>query len=882
MNDRYDDNIPLVSNWQESRLFSDLDDARCVDNFGRMLDGWQGNPPAAELSENVGSTVEATIGEWNTVPAGLLHLLAEKRNAVARITVPSGRDFRGINRPNGWKGTGFLVSPNLLLTNHHVLHDAKTAQKAIVEFGFELPPQELFANVETPRPAVTQFKPDPARLFLTSPLEGTGLDYSFVWISDEAATQFGFIEMSRGSFTINRHEPTFIIHHPDGRLKEASLDDTELLSNNATAVLYAADTQGGSSGAPVFDKHGKLVALHHAWHDIRSHPQKFHDDFLTLQNGKETNIANEGIKISAIAIQLEQMAAKGGLPAAPAARILQHIKGSDTLTGVFGGLGRFSGSDEREESVVNIYKGTERDIDVAFWNVEWLSRTWKQPGKLARVATVIADLNADIWGLVEISPDAVKALIEIIETKFGEKYEAAFSEPDAADSKQSTAVIWRISTVQGRREEWPADIEKMWHLKSRDDLGLEALHGKIFNRYPGLFCFESTSSGQACQFYLVPVHLKAMGEGQLRRRLASKLLAHAVNTMINEHGYQKDWIIGGDWIAPLASKDFVDLSRSGFIPLAAEDEAAGGFSYLKSPRTLIDNIFVSQNMSLTVNSDDFFIVAKDRSVDKFVKQLSDHRPIVMRLSLNSANGGSRNRVVDNFDSSLPDSLAIAEHLDDGSASSRWESKGLSKPEFMRRNATEFNKLIARVNRALAAQYDGPVLRLNALDQWVITYVEAGFRNGLMDPHFVHSLGEQGLFPLPSNIRYWNGKNAPAWDKPMSLATNLYQYALYLGQLKNKSVRTVGIGVLYRDLFQFPGIAQNTERQAKLLAGIVHGYFVSSNYGDRIVPFRQILDGFAADLPVDEILRTTRYVYAGNSILSNRQANIRLALKDYHA
>lgn len=160
---------------------------------------------------------------------------------------------------------------------------------------------------------------------------------------------------------------------------------------------------------------------------------------------------------------------------------------------------------------------------------------------------------------------------------------------------------------------------------------------------------------------------------------------------------------------------------------------------------------------------------------------------------------------------------------------------------------------------------------------MITFAEAGLRASGVDPDFRHSNGEIGLYPLPENIAFWIGADAPSWNRPMSIERNIESYALYLGQIRNKAVATIGGRSLYRDLFRAPGIAGAPERQARLLAGIVHGYFVSRNYRSRSVPFDRILRGFASDEPVGRILASTGYVHDGTSILANRQHNIDVAI-----
>ena len=55
-----------------------------------------------------------------------------------------------------------------------------------------------------------------------------------------------------------------IIQHPAGRPKEVALHSNHLDRLLGSHVRYTTDTEGGSSGSPVFDNRWVLVALHHA------------------------------------------------------------------------------------------------------------------------------------------------------------------------------------------------------------------------------------------------------------------------------------------------------------------------------------------------------------------------------------------------------------------------------------------------------------------------------------------------------------------------------------------------------------------------------------------------------------------------------------------
>jgi N-acetylmuramoyl-L-alanine amidase len=220
--------------------------------------------------------------------------------------------------------------------------------------------------------------------------------------------------------------------------------------------------------------------------------------------------------------------------------------------------------------------------------------------------------------------------------------------------------------------------------------------------------------------------------------------------------------------------------------------------------------------------------------------------------------------------------AVTSHVETGTSFS-FVYEALSKEQFYAQNRAELERLIASINTRLADKYGSDLRPLTVQDVWVLTYCECGLRNGKVDPDYRHSAGERGLLPLPEHIRDWNGPSAPAFDSPMPLARNIEHFYLYLGHLKNKDVMGKAPRY-YKSLFRMDGITGNAVREAKLLAGVVHGYFYSPNYSDRSIPADRIIRGYVRDTPLADVMRNTTYVHAGTSILTGRQANIEEALQ----
>lgn len=568
------------------------------------------------------SGFERIIGKVDYLPAFFLEQGAAMSRATCLLQT-SGVDYTG--EPGSWSGTCFLITPNILVTNNHVLNSKEVARAAKCIFNYQITQRRTEAPTKT-------FRLDPERLFITSPAAG-GLDYTFVWIVGNPGEEFGFVPIDRSAFTIAPNEYANIVGHPNGKMKVISIKENEVKWQDEMVVHYTSDTEPGASGSGVSNNNWQLVALHHA-----SKPSQVPGfEFL-----------NEGIKFSAIALDLERRARARNGDSRMAAEVLSHFGGTDENIGFFGLAGRPQATGENAlERVVNSYVGTDQDLDIGIWNVEWLSNRYEE--KAGITAQVIKDLKLDVWCLVETSPNGTAAVVEALRNDHGLDFAWEAAVPDSSDGKQSCTVMWNTRTVTGTKISWGEPIET-WltaHSNDFDSLGLEAVHGKIFDRYPALFELETLADvtpGKKLKFHLVPLHLKAMAEGSLRRQMASKILAAAIKRR-NEDGHHSDYIIGGDFNAELASGDFNALSDAGLVAVSADDEADGAFTYVKRPHlSLIDHIFLSPNLAASHGADDFFIVAKEATFPNYIREVSDHRPVLLRLSMN---GGTNQPLPEN-------------------------------------------------------------------------------------------------------------------------------------------------------------------------------------------------------------------------------------------
>ena len=241
--------------------------AKRVDRLGRYYAA--GDWESDTLPDQV---LEKIINTADFVGVRYLDAGAAAARSIGRVNI---RDARGTLQ--GY-GTGFLVSPTLLLTNHHVLPNADTARSSVIEFDYQ-------DGIDgKPRP-VQMFPLDPGRFYLAD----RERDFALVAVGAEPGTlaQFGFNPLIQAEGKAVIGEFVTIVQHPRGEKKQIALRENRIVDIPERFLHYSADTEPGSSGSPVFNDQWEVVALHHA--SVRA-PQ--HTEF--------GGVLNEGVRISRI------------------------------------------------------------------------------------------------------------------------------------------------------------------------------------------------------------------------------------------------------------------------------------------------------------------------------------------------------------------------------------------------------------------------------------------------------------------------------------------------------------------------------------------------------------------------------------------------------
>jgi hypothetical protein len=232
------------------------------------------------------------IGPRGLPDGAELERIVKKTNALldiatfrSRIGEIEGRVCR-VDIKNEGEGTGFLVAPNVVLTNYHVVEDLEKEKYGVEDFTCRFDYKVNHKDIKVSEGITVQVKqllgyssydavadlkdsvqdPDPGYL-----------DYALLLLADEPgnepignvmhdAPSRGWISLPDKPYGFAANSPLFIVQHPATKPMKLALDTEAVigLNGNGTRVKYRTNTERGSSGSPCFNQNWELVALHHA------------------------------------------------------------------------------------------------------------------------------------------------------------------------------------------------------------------------------------------------------------------------------------------------------------------------------------------------------------------------------------------------------------------------------------------------------------------------------------------------------------------------------------------------------------------------------------------------------------------------------------------
>ncbi|HLN74484.1 MAG TPA: DNA/RNA non-specific endonuclease [Prolixibacteraceae bacterium] len=205
--------------------------------------------------------------------------------------------------PKGF-GTGFLIAPQILITNHHVFKNASETDNCAANFLYEKKPHSNFISEGI------SFKLRADIFFYTC----EDLDFTLVYADNEPLSgdlTLNLIKPLRLIVTkgkVKDNSPINIIQYPMGGIKKYTTEENFItdIDDKLGILYYTTDTEPGSSGSPCFNKYWEVSALHYT-----AVPMTNNDGQWLTKNGEVWNentmsedeifwIANAGKSISKI------------------------------------------------------------------------------------------------------------------------------------------------------------------------------------------------------------------------------------------------------------------------------------------------------------------------------------------------------------------------------------------------------------------------------------------------------------------------------------------------------------------------------------------------------------------------------------------------------
>jgi hypothetical protein len=188
---------------------------------------------AGAFAEQLESLKSKAGADW--LPVDFLERGLRAAGAVGRV------EHRGTKI-----GTAFLIAPDLVLTNDHVVREIPALAQGGVRFNVGLQDEDQWRYfAELVAHSATEAL-DFALVRLTAPAGGAP-----VTLSAEAAYPA---------------QPANILQFPGltGGLMQVALRYNAIVHVDDTRLYYVTDTEAGSSGSPVFDDRWRVIALHRA------------------------------------------------------------------------------------------------------------------------------------------------------------------------------------------------------------------------------------------------------------------------------------------------------------------------------------------------------------------------------------------------------------------------------------------------------------------------------------------------------------------------------------------------------------------------------------------------------------------------------------------
>ncbi|MEA5604809.1 serine protease [Nostoc sp. UHCC 0252] len=216
--------------------------------------------------------------------------------AVAKVIVPCV--LNGVPSLDKGNGSGWLITPDLLLTNYHVIQARNKNELPANTADFKA--QALKATVWF---NYTDWNVDYSEYKCIELVHfSVEFDYALLRLSPSSSSSCNQLLSSWGYLSVIQSKPELlkgsrlnIIQHPQGGPQRIAIRSNFYVDyiNTTTSperIRYLTDTEPGSSGSPVFNDEWQVVALHHSAIKVPEANYK----------GEVVKYNNQGILINAI------------------------------------------------------------------------------------------------------------------------------------------------------------------------------------------------------------------------------------------------------------------------------------------------------------------------------------------------------------------------------------------------------------------------------------------------------------------------------------------------------------------------------------------------------------------------------------------------------
>lgn len=175
---------------------------------------------------------------------------------------------------DSWCCSGVLIAPDLFLTNWHCGGPRVLVQNGVAKQF----PEDAYWGKFMLKDMIIDLSWDDdnvSREYVPTGLVEANQELDFALITVKPLNSLGLAKPATISLErIDAGEPVIIIHHPECMQKQIT-QDCKIMdarykswrSSNLTDFTHDCDTEGGSSGSPIFNLKGELVGLHHLGFD---------------------------------------------------------------------------------------------------------------------------------------------------------------------------------------------------------------------------------------------------------------------------------------------------------------------------------------------------------------------------------------------------------------------------------------------------------------------------------------------------------------------------------------------------------------------------------------------------------------------------------------